>query len=91
MLAAAWGFLRSPLGRSCVLIAVLAFAAWLHGEQRHAAGVRETTAAFVKADKEGAGDVREIARKTLAGIGDNPDPDELLRRTGGLRDEPGNP
>lgn len=68
-------------------ILMAGFGIWKYGDARYDAGVRNTTAAFVAADKKGAETVHETARKTLADIGDDPDPDSLLRETGGLRDD----
>ena len=67
-------------------VATVCGAIWWYGHTRYAAGVRDTTAAFVAADKEGAKTVHETASETLAGIGDDTDPDELLRDTDGFRD-----
>ena len=59
---------------------------YLYGKQQYREGVRATTAQFLKEDMEGARNVRETAESVLSDIGDT-DPDELLRATGGLRDE----
>jgi hypothetical protein len=76
--------------RTLVVLGLLAAALaglWWFGNERYHAGVRATTADFVKQDMEGAKDVRRIAEDTLRRIGDNPDVDELLRATGGLRED----
>jgi len=59
---------------------------WFYGKMQYKEGVRDTTAAFIAADNEGARDVHDTARETLSSIGDDFDPDSLLRDTGGLRD-----
>lgn len=48
-------------------------------------GTQDAVERFVNADKEGAEDVRKIAKEILSDAG-VADPDELLRSTGGLRD-----
>ena len=74
--------LVAMLGVAAALSAVVVY----YGKTRYDAGVRNTTAAFVAADKKGASNVRETARETLNDIGDDVDLDELLGETGGLRD-----
>lgn len=62
---------------------------YVYGESKFREGVRETTVDFLERDLEGAANVRDKAREVLDSIGDDVDLDELLRSTGGLRDEPG--
>lgn len=71
------------LSAAVVLVGMLT----IYGEGRYRAGVMSTTAAFVAADKKGAENVRETAKKTLAGIGVDTDHDSLLDATNGIRDD----
>lgn len=69
-----------------IAAAALLAVGFFHGQARYRAGVTDTTAAFVRADQEGASNVEQTARDTLDRIGRDFDPDELLRNSGGLRD-----
>lgn len=71
------------------IAAIVIAGVYLYGEMKFREGVRETTVDFLERDLEGAAEVRESAREILDSIGDDFDPVELLRSTGGLRDEPG--
>ena len=61
-------------------------ALWYVHNTGYTAGVEATTATFLQADIEGANNVRETAQEILDSIDSDADPDELLARTGGLRD-----
>lgn len=76
---------RTIIALTAATALILAFT--LYGQIRYRAGVTNTTAAFVAADMEGAENVRETAKKALAGIGSDVDPDSLLNATNGLRDD----
>lgn len=65
----------------------VAAAVWLYGASQYHSGVRDTTSEFIEADREGAENVRTTAGRVLRDLGSVDDPDELLRSTGGLRDE----
>lgn len=71
-----------------ILAAVLSGAGvviW-YGHTRYQDGARDAAAEFMRADQEGASDARKTAERVLRDLGGVDDPDELLRRTGGLRD-----
>lgn len=70
------------LGAAAVGLVLL----WGWGAYRYEKGIEDATRAFLEADLEGARSARETAREVLSRIGDDPDVDELLRSTGGLRD-----
>lgn len=72
---------------AAITLASVVGAVLLYGRSEYRRGVTETTASFIAADKRGSETVNETAEKELARIGSNTDPDELLRETGGLRDD----
>lgn len=78
--------LLSPAARG-LLLAVMVFGAFLaYGTYKYREGVKDTTAQFMEADRKGAENARDTAKKVLDGIGSGVDPDSLLNRTNGLRD-----
>lgn len=79
----------SRLYLGLALLVVVTSGIATYGHSRYNAGVRSATAEFLRADLEGAENVKTIASELLALIGDDPDVDELLRETGGLRHDAG--
>lgn len=81
-------FLANPLISAGAAFLVATVLGGIYGAFKehagHKRGTMETTAAFVRADEQGEKNVRDIAKEVLSSI-DGVDPDELLRRTGGLR------
>ena len=68
-------------------VAVLVAGVWVYGNAKYKSGVRDTTAESLRNDMEGASDVHSTAKETRRSIGDGGDAGELLRETGGLRDD----
>jgi hypothetical protein len=81
--------LNNKIFQAVTLVAMLAVGIYAFGQFKYKQGVRTTTVEFLEQDLQGATNVREKAREVLDSIGDDVDVDELLRSTGGLRDEPG--
>ena len=81
------GFLI-PMKAWLALAAVVAVAGavWLYGNSQYRAGVTDTAARYLAADKKGIETVNETTKKTLADIGSDADPDSLLDSTNGWRD-----
>ncbi len=77
----------SPVARYAALALALVAALWGYGRYMHKQGVTDTTREFIEADRKGAEDAEETARRVLRDIGNVDDPDELLRSTGGLRED----
>ena len=71
-------------GAVAIVIAFTGFKMLLDAQYR--AGVQDTVTKFTEADAQEAQNVRELAQEALRDLAGVTDPDELLRRTGGLRD-----
>ena len=74
------------LGIGAGLVVAALAGVWFWGQSRYKDGVQDTVTRYIEADKETANDIRETSENILRDLGGINDPDELLRRTGGLRD-----
>lgn len=79
--------IQSRAARYAIGVVAIGSAIWGYGRHMHQQGVKDTTREFVEADRKGAEDAEETAKRVLRDIGNVDDPDELLRETGGLRDD----
>ncbi len=74
------------LGIYATLVAGVIASVWFYGRSQYKAGASDTVQAYVQADKEGSDDIHEVSEQILRDVVGIDDPDELLLRTGGLRD-----